>query len=399
MEDPMELDEQIPINEPKTPKTSKRKQSKIDDDDVFVKEKNIKGILLSVRKPSYVLKRGIGIGRELRSLRSEHRKRLRCILRQLVRRQNWEEACGVLSLLLKGTYKESGVRSNRNKYWATLELLERMKAAKLEHKTVRKVYDIWMKKDGDGKNKRSLKGRLDVHLEFLLFHLSRSKTDDAIQTIISLKQDRDFSKDPIANLVVGLAYCHIWYKGISKEVCVRLHDDSHESSTSIQSGMSESQGMMSVHYSNGQEGADVEIQKPDSNTSVGNYKQEVKKEKPEYDELHMNFDELHMISDESDQNGNTARFPHTGDKVYGSIVNTHDLEGLLMPIRFPKTNSFEDFISLQNSIKNDHYKAAVDHLKKALHSTPPAYEALLPLIQASNIIYKKYYFKKTFVVI
>ncbi|XP_076882542.1 uncharacterized protein LOC143531036 [Bidens hawaiensis] len=344
MKDPMELDEQIPTSptdEPKTPKTSKRKQSKIDDEDeVVVKERNIKGILLSVRKPSYVLKRGIGIGigigigRELRSLRSEHRKRLRCILRQLVRRQNWEEACGVLSLLLKGTYKESGVRSNRNKYWATLELLERMKAAKLEHKTVRKVYDIWMKKDGDGKNKRSLKGRLDVQLEFLLFHLSQSKSDDAIQTIIS----------------------------------------------SIQSGMSESQGMMSVHYSNGQEGADVEIQKPDSNTSVGNYKQEVKKEKPEYDELHMN-------SDDSDQNGNAAWFPHTGDKVYGSIVNTHDLEDLLMPMRFPKTNSFEDFISLQNSIKNDHYKAAVDHLKNALHSTPPAFEALLPLIQASNIIY------------
>lgn len=105
----------------KITKTKKRKQSQIDDGVMFTssKKKNTKRIMLSVTKPSYTLKRGI-TGHDLRSLRSEHRNRLRYILRQLIRRQNWNEAAGVLSLLLKGTYKEKGYLNNRNKYWVCL---------------------------------------------------------------------------------------------------------------------------------------------------------------------------------------------------------------------------------------------------------------------------------------
>lgn len=79
------------------------------------------------------------------------------------------------------------------------------------------------------------------------------------------------------------------------------------------------------------------------------------------------------------------------------IVFATDVEYLLMPLKFPRTASLEDFVSLQRSIQNDQYKAAVKHLHDALHSTPPALEALLPLIQASDIFLfiKINYFERT----
>lgn len=385
--------------------TPKRNRSKIDDDndnddgdDVIVtsskKKKNIKGIILSITKPSYCLKRGIG--RDLKSLRWEHRNRLRYLLRQLVRRQNWDEVSGVLSVLLKGTHRENGLVSNRSKYWATLELLEHMGTAKLKPRKIQQVYEIWMKKSfAATKNKRSLKGRFDVQIEFLLFCLSRGDTDGAYHAVISLLQESEFTSDPIANLVAGLAFSQLWYNVINKEM--NLHN-SLESISPVQSVMSGSQkSMMSIDRCNQQSAVEVQdsgsFVQQDSNTSVRIGKivnsQEVvdrdrvvpmevdyklKKEVPEFDELPMN-------SGESDGTDNCSLFPYTGNKRYGSIFYARDLEYMLMPLRFPVTNSFEDFVSVKKRIQTDHYKAAVKHLRGALHNTPPAFEALLPLVQ------------------
>ncbi|KAK1416742.1 hypothetical protein QVD17_25858 [Tagetes erecta] len=386
-------EEQLVDDELKNNKTKKRKQSKIDDGLMFTstKKKNIKQIMLSVTKPSYTLKRGIG--HDLRSLRSEHRNRLRYLLRQLIRRQNWNEAAGVLSLLLKGTYKEKGYLNNRSKYWATLELLEHMgEATKIR---VRNVYEIWLKKIATvTQNKQPLKGRFDLRLEFLYFWLSKDETGNVNDSIISLQQDSGFSSDPVANLVVGLAFSHLWYNTTHKlfssldsgQSAIGIQD----SGSSIQSGLSGPQEIILTDHSNGQSAVEVQSYsafQPDSNTSIRIDKgfdqgrealmevdHELKKEIPEYDELH-------MISDESDRNENFSRFLHTGNKSYGSIVNSNDVDDMLMPIKFPRTTSLEDFISLQRIIQNDQYKAAVKHLQDALHSTPPAFEALLPLIQ------------------
>ncbi|KAI3751278.1 hypothetical protein L2E82_22326 [Cichorium intybus] len=62
-------------------------------------------------------------------------------------------------------------------------------------------------------------------------------------------------------------------------------------------------------------------------------------------------------------------------------IDFQDLENFLMPLRFPSINKLEDFISFQKRLQTDHYKAAVKHLRGPLHSSPPAPEALLPLIQ------------------
>lgn len=149
---------------------------------------------------------------------------------------------------------------------------------------------------------------------------------------ISLQQESDFTSDPIANLVVGLSFSHLWYNAIQKEIHI---DDSLESSTSVQSGMSGMSGpqqIISVDHSIGQSAVEVQVSnlsRGDSNTSVRIGKaydpEEVvdrvvpmevdhvpKKEVLEYDEHPMN-------SVESDQSGNPSQFPHTGNKRYGSI--------------------------------------------------------------------------------
>ncbi|XP_024979581.1 uncharacterized protein LOC112516649 [Cynara cardunculus var. scolymus] len=390
-----EFHEEEDTNKLKKSKTTKTNRSKIDDGVVVEssKKRNIKGIMLSVTKPSYTLKRGIG--RDLRSLRWEHRNRLRYLLRQLVRRQNWDEASGVLSLLLKGTHRENSLSTNRTKYWATLELLEHMGVAKVKRRKIQHVYEIWMKKNfAVTKNRRSSKGRFDVQLEFLLLCLSEGDTDGAYQAVISLLQESEFTSDSIANVVAGLAFSHLWYNAIEKEM--HLHD-SAESGTPIQSTtMLGPRQSMLIDQSNGQSAIEVQDSgfsiRRDSNTSIRIGKtidpevvdrerkvpmevdDDVKKEIPQYEELHMN-------SVESDPSGNASQFPHTGNKRYGSIYYARDLEYLLMPLRFPSTNNLEDFVSFQRRIHNDHYKAAVKHLRGAVHSSPPAIEALLPLIQ------------------
>lgn len=83
--------------------------------------RNFKGIILANTKPSYCLQRGIGnLHRDGESLRNFHRKKLRRLLKKLLRKQNWEDASGVLSVLLKGTAKEQSISRNRRKYWVLL---------------------------------------------------------------------------------------------------------------------------------------------------------------------------------------------------------------------------------------------------------------------------------------
>ncbi|GJY05124.1 Ran GTPase [Tanacetum coccineum] len=244
-----------------------------------------------------------------------------------------------------------------------------------------------------------ISGSFDVQLEFILFCLSRGDNEGAYQAVLSVLQEGNVASDPKANLVAGLTFSQLWYNSIQEEM--QLYD-SLESSSPIQSGMSGPQQIMSIDQSNGQSAVEVQDSgshsQPDSNTSIrfgkvidpdevvdrdAKVKMEVdfdlKREIPEYEDIHMN-------SVESDQIGYVSRFPHTGNKQFGSVFYARDLETFLLPFRYSSTNTFEDFVSLQKRIKNDDYKAAVKHLQNALHSTSPAFEALLPLIQASSIL-------------
>ena len=136
-------------------------------------------------------------------------------------------------------------------------------------------------------------------------------------------------------MVVGLAFSHLWYNSIQKEL--HLHD-SPESGTPTQSAMSGSRQSISIDHSNGQSAVEVQDSaisfRRDSNTSIRIGKRiypevvdqdrkvpmevddDLKKEIPQYEELHMN-------SVESDLSGSPSRFPHTGNKRYGSIYYAH----------------------------------------------------------------------------
>uniref|UniRef100_A0A2P2KH77 Uncharacterized protein n=1 Tax=Rhizophora mucronata TaxID=61149 RepID=A0A2P2KH77_RHIMU len=97
-----------------TKKSKKRKRNlnpMIEDDyHITALERFNKRDLLCVSKPSYVL----GLGSI--NARPENRNRLHELLRKLMRQHNWIEASGVLSVLLKGTCKDTCPRTNRFKY-------------------------------------------------------------------------------------------------------------------------------------------------------------------------------------------------------------------------------------------------------------------------------------------
>lgn len=89
--------------------------------------RKIKRALLAINKPSYCLKRGTGslhCGGE--SLRHQHRERLFRLLSKLIRRHNWVEASGVLSLLLQGTVRDNSPSRNRTKYSVSVFFFFRM---------------------------------------------------------------------------------------------------------------------------------------------------------------------------------------------------------------------------------------------------------------------------------
>ena len=90
--------------------TKRRKVISGDDQDRRIYKRS----RLLLIKPSYTLKQGS------KSIQDEHRVKLRGLLYKLVRQQNWLEASGVLSVLLKGTCKERSLQNNRFKYWVRI---------------------------------------------------------------------------------------------------------------------------------------------------------------------------------------------------------------------------------------------------------------------------------------
>ena len=99
----------------KTPSKSRKNK------DTDPKKRDLKSIELSLTKPSYNLQRGRAtLTTDLKSLRWLHRNRLSGFLRKLVRRHNWDEVSGVLSVLMKATCKDRSPEHNRTKYLVCL---------------------------------------------------------------------------------------------------------------------------------------------------------------------------------------------------------------------------------------------------------------------------------------
>ena len=95
--------------------TRKRKlNQKLDNNGNVMPEKLVKRIKLSLTKPSTLLVLAPKIGSKV--VRWENRVRLSHLLRKLVKRRNWVEVGGVLSMLLKASCKDRYPLNNRFKY-------------------------------------------------------------------------------------------------------------------------------------------------------------------------------------------------------------------------------------------------------------------------------------------
>uniref|UniRef100_A0A2P2KH69 Uncharacterized protein MANES_15G090500 n=1 Tax=Rhizophora mucronata TaxID=61149 RepID=A0A2P2KH69_RHIMU len=165
-----------------TKKSKKRKRNlnpMIEDDyHITALERFNKRDLLCVSKPSYVL----GLGSI--NARPENRNRLHELLRKLMRQHNWIEASGVLSVLLKGTCKDTCPRTNRFKYGALMELLKHEQSDPVNTMAISGLYDTWMSRIGINlANKRrrvecTKEDRFIVRLESILFNLMRGNVED-----------------------------------------------------------------------------------------------------------------------------------------------------------------------------------------------------------------------------
>uniref|UniRef100_A0A164WDE0 Uncharacterized protein n=1 Tax=Daucus carota subsp. sativus TaxID=79200 RepID=A0A164WDE0_DAUCS len=346
----------------KTPSKSRKNK------DTDPKKRDLKSIELSLTKPSYNLQRGRAtLTTDLKSLRWLHRNRLSGFLRKLVRRHNWDEVSGVLSVLMKATCKDRSPEHNRTKYLAALELLKHTDSEISGKNNFQNVFETWMRKLGTARGWQT-KDRFLVQLEFILFCLTQGKTEDANQAVIWLMQEREFTENPISNLVVGLAFCQDWYDTL----CIEFPTlDIRGSDAPSQSEMSEPAVEMSFD-NRGSHIAD-EFQednytvKCNSDTSVRNDKE-------------MECEEDQKVSVNVDMHTETPHSFHKPQSFY--VHSSESLEPWLLASRvLYSVKSLDEFLYLQKKVHNESYKGALKYLRAALHSVPSTPEALFPLVQ------------------
>ncbi|KAL1553519.1 hypothetical protein AAHA92_14183 [Salvia divinorum] len=357
-------------------------------------EKRFKGTLLAANYPSYCLFRGIGNfqwGGE--SLRFQHRTRLFRLLSHLLMHHNWAEASGVLSVLIQGTIKDHSLSGNRAKYTAALELLSVIEGENFRSRRIQGIYELWMKKIGLLRYWHT-KHRFSVQLEVILTCLQRGSTRDAYQAALCLKKERDFDGDAVANLVVGLTFCQLWYSGLPEELQLTELDSSDCLQSEIpidnihmpteyskEDNPHEAGGDNSdIHYGSSTSVAnDKDVGECDSNKNPMDTEAKVKKETS-----CSSYELQDSCVESAEPNGicGSSFSDCSGDLPQASIFLTQGLPPWLLPLKLPISHeSLEDAVHMHRKLLNDDYTNAVKHLRVALHTTPPAIEALHPFIQ------------------
>ncbi|KAL3820060.1 hypothetical protein ACJIZ3_005965 [Penstemon smallii] len=362
-----------------------------------------KGAFIASNTPSYCLKQGFGTSFQRdggESLRSEHRKRLWRLLNKLMKRQNWAEASGVLSVLLQATVNDKSASRNRVKYSAALELLSHINGESISSERSSSFYNLWLKKIGHRKN-WAPKNKFAVKLESIIFSLQHALqhgiTDGTsygkIKKLTFIRMiDYRLENYPLSDFVRGLMLYHLWYyfrskgsfetsmqsemptDGIHESFGNSRENDAHEerganSSTEMPTdGIHESFGNSRENDAHEERGANssttVHI---DSNTFVDNLSKETSQPSFQSQETHM-----HGYNDNSFSN-------YSGDFPPASIFDTRGMPpSWLLPL---KPDSHENLEVDDKSDLQNKYELALKHLHVALHSTPPVNEAFHPLIQ------------------
>ncbi|XP_022979683.1 uncharacterized protein LOC111479331 [Cucurbita maxima] len=343
----------------------------------------MKKITLALTKPSFVL----GIGPKM--LRAENRTTLRNVLRKLMMQQNWVEASGVLSMLLKGTLRDRSPIRNRLKYSVSMELLKHIEGDRMRPNRIKHIYDNWMRKIGSMK-RWPVEDRFMVHVEFILFCLEEGSTEDAHQAALCLMQEHESVNDPMSNMIIGLTFRQLWFSTLPEEIQWR---DSLQYHSPIRSDrMILNSDGCSVSNSRG-DGASYQSH---SETSVMDHKLiHVDSEghtEASFEDDHkikvenhpQKFEPLDFYVSSVEKDENEASFSDNGGYQHCvSIFSALEgLDPLLLPLHLPPSvENWENALSLCGEFLNDYYKDAVKHLELALNSNPPILVALLPFIQ------------------
>ncbi|KAJ4702691.1 TAF RNA polymerase I subunit A [Melia azedarach] len=365
----------------KEPKSRKRGLSVMrDEDHIQIPEKLHKSIVLSLTKPSYLL----GLGSK--NLRLENRNRLCYLLHKLVRQRNWVNASGVLSMLLKGTTKEKRPTVNRLKYLVSMELFDHLESDCINSIRIKNVYDIWMKRIGS--IKESPEDKFVVHLEFVIFCLTRGDVKEAHQAAMSRMQEREFRGHPMSNMVTALTFCERWHSSIptemkwkdSDQIYSPMHCDFSGAKLSHHGGNSGSFDTVCSHE-------DETHLRNDSDTSVmigkrvfmeiGN---DLSKEGPIEDHVYLAAENIQPLSSVENE---VSSLNDVGPVNFASLIDALDgLDSWLLPIKLPKSyEDYDNFLKKHGKLLNDDYKNAMKYLRLALYSTSPVLSALLPFIQ------------------
>ncbi|XP_050105317.1 uncharacterized protein LOC126584978 isoform X2 [Malus sylvestris] len=327
---------QLHQNTPNSPsKPNSRKRKSTDDGKAHPTvpphvQKLLKRIVLSLSKPSYLL--GVGSTRP----RAEHRARLTKLMRKLVKQRNWVEASGVLSVLLEGSQKERSPANNRFKYWVLMEMLEHLDSNAYK---VMEAYAVW-----EGRNAMagySPEYRYALQLERITLLITEGNYDEHAHHSTVMESNE------------LLPHSEGHYAG-----------NTHEAGTDIQCGSETSVMNDKVSYI----GADGGIHR---DISMGVDDMEIENSQPNF-----GAQSFYADPDEDTENEND------GEMQYAPIFDALEgLESLLLPIRLPESTDREDFMNSQTTIFTDSFRNAVKYLRRALHSTPPVLQALLPLVQ------------------
>ncbi|KAL3835680.1 hypothetical protein ACJIZ3_010416 [Penstemon smallii] len=348
------------------------------------KERKIKkGAFIANNNPSYCLKQGFGSSLQSEggeSLRSEHRKRLWRLLNKLMKRQNWAEASGVLSVLLQATVNDKSASRNRVKYSAALEILSHINGGSVSSERGSKFYNLWLEKIGPRKN-WAPKNKFAVKLESIIFSLQHGITNkisyDKLKELTFVRmEDYRFEDYPLSDLVRGLMFYHLWFRSLTEQ---------DSPGTSMQSSGTSMQSEMPTYgfhvtFENSRENDAPEAgganssttMQIDSNSSVDNLSKETS---------HPSFQshESHLHSALGGGHNDHPFSNYSGDFPHASIFDTRGLPPWLLPLKLP--DSHKKLEDTYKKSQNKLYELALKHLHDALYSTNPVIEAFHPLIQ------------------
>ncbi|KAK9094553.1 hypothetical protein Scep_026022 [Stephania cephalantha] len=317
-------------------------------------------------------------------LRTEHRQKLGRLLGKLMKCHDWDSASGVLSIVLKGLWRERSPVVNQKKYWATMELLNKIEGDPVNPRKIKQIYENLMRNNATTKN--PLKDKYSIQLDYILYSLTHGQVEDARQAVICLLPEAEHMRDPIISMMFGLMLYDLWYSSIPEEMKLGSFDTYCRPSSLDVTGIESYNPSENLEGRNSVDVEDViSPMRCDSYTSVGNDKRlsiemegDLQRKQTESKLQPWGF----YVQESAEINENERSYSdHGANLVVNSIFNCRGLDASLLPIRLP--DSKENMGSIESYVKkmNEFYANAIERFKFALHSTPPVLAATIPLIQ------------------